>query len=369
MPTVPLFMKASHPDAWHQVRAPGGYEWWYFDAEDREHERQLVAILFEGFVFHPGYLRRYSQYRNAPTRHAPPVPSQYPAAYFVLYEQGRLRWQFMAQYAPDDFRAATDRAEVAVGPNMLRPRDDGSLELIFRGTPWELTWKGPKLLESSDVAASMRFIPRGSDAPLERIFLSRALARADHHWVIANPRCDVEATITHAGQTIAFRGRGYHDHNYGTGPLGPGLARWFWGRVLTDDGALTFHHAHPHDPSLTDEVYLIEADAAGMREIEVSRVTADWSGRTRVHLAYPRTIAFDDVLRLSNPRTIDVAPFYMRLIYDAEMRTSSAGRGGRREQALCEVAYPHRLRWPILGRMIEMSIDRRRAALKPRPGA
>ena len=364
MPTVPLYTHPPHPDAWHQVRAPGGYEWWYFDAEDREHDRQLVAILFQGFVFHPGYLRRYFKYRNAPTRHAPPVPSQYPAAYFALYETGALRWQFMTQYAPDQFRAATERAEVAVGPNLLLPREDGAMELSLRGTPWELTWQGPKLLDSSEVVASMRFIPRLPHAPLERIFLSRALAGANHQWVIANPRCDVEATITHANETIRFRGRGYHDHNYGTGPLGPGLARWFWGRALTDDGAFTFQHAHPHDPSLADEVQLIGADAAGVREIDVLRVSADWSGRTRVHLAYPRTIAFDDVLRLSNPRTIDVAPFYMRLIYDAELR----GAASRREEALCEIAYPHRLRWPILGRMIEMSIDRR-ALLTPRPGA
>ena len=39
----------------------------------------------------------------------------------------------------------------------------------------------------------------------------------------------------------------------------------------------------------------------------------------------------------------------MRLIYAAD-------HGGT---AFCEIAYPHRLRWPVLGRMIEMSIDKR----------
>ena len=46
-------------DAWHQVRSPGGYEWWYFDTQDAAQELQIVAILFEGFAFHPGYLRSY----------------------------------------------------------------------------------------------------------------------------------------------------------------------------------------------------------------------------------------------------------------------------------------------------------------------
>ena len=32
---------------------------------------------------------------------------------------------------------------------------------------------------------------------------------------------------------------------------------------------------------------------------------------------------------------------------------------GERTTAFCELAYPHRVRWPILGRMIEMSFDKR----------
>jgi len=58
-----------------------------------------------------------------------------------------------------------------------------------------------------------------------------------------------------------------------------------------------------------------------------------------------------DALELSNPRLIDSSPFYLRMIFDASCR-------GRPAQAFCEVAYPHRLRWPILGRMIEMSVGK-----------
>ena len=50
---------------------------------------------------------------------------------------------------------------------------------------------------------------------------------------------------------------------------------------------------------------------------------------------------------------IDSSPFYLRIMYDASLRGTQCGR------AFCEVAYPHRLRWPVLGRMIEMSIDKR----------
>ncbi|MGH7178959.1 MAG: hypothetical protein ACREJC_16400, partial [Tepidisphaeraceae bacterium] len=132
----------------------------------------------------------------------------------------------------------------------------------------------------------------------------------------------------------------------------PGLKRWLWGRMLGSDSCVTFHFARPRDRDLPDEVHLVEAENGGIRQVPIARVTADWSRRTPVLLAYPDSVRFDDVLNLSNPRVIDSSPFYMRLAYDADHRR-------RRGNALCEIAYPHRLRWPILGRMIEMSIDKR----------
>jgi carotenoid 1,2-hydratase len=349
---VALYTPPAHADAWHQVRAPGGYEWWYFDADDVEHDRHMVAILFDGFVFHPGYLRAYFRYRRNPTRMPPPLPQDFRCAYFVLYEAGRIRWQFMTQLPTIDFRAATDRPEVSIGPNRMW-QEQGSLHLQLRGTPWHLTWRGPRRDDSHHLEAEFSFTPRHAHAPAERIFLSRELAGAEHHWVIANPLCDVRGTVRVGADSLAFGGRGYHDHNYGTGPLGPGLQRWLWGRALPvdDDSACTFHFARPRDRSLADEVHLVEVSRQAMTETPIRRVSCDWSLRTGTRLAYPAQLRMDDVLELRNPRLIDSAPFYMRLKYDALLR-------GRRAAALCEIACPHRLRWPVLGRMIEMSIDR-----------
>jgi carotenoid 1,2-hydratase len=357
MPTLPLLIPTSVPDAAHQVTAPGGYEWWYFDAEDAANDRQIVAILFDGFVFHPGYLRAYARYFRNPTRTAPPLPSQYRCAYFVVYERGKILSQFMCQYPHADFRARTDRPDVVLGSNQFHLADDGSLNLRMRGRPWVLTWHGPKHLTSQTLAGEFLFKPRFAHAPMERTFLSRQMTGADHHWVIANPLCDVSGVIelfdAEVGKpkVIEFSGRGYHDHNYGTGPLGPGLKRWIWGRVLMNDRVSTFHFARPRDAALADEVHLVHGDAGGTREIAVAKVDADWSRRNALGLAYPAHMKLDDALELHNPRLIDSSPFYLRMIYEA----TCAGSNGT---AFCEVAYPHRLRVPILGRMIEMSIGR-----------
>jgi hypothetical protein len=262
----------------------------------------------------------------------------------------------MTQYPAEQFEARRDSRHVKMGPNRFTA-DENELKLWLGGTPWKPTALGPKLQTNTQLTANLSFKPRLHHAPDQREPFSRQLAGADHRWVIADPSCDCEgeiriATAGGADFTIPFRGRGYHDHNFGTGPIGPGIKQWFRGRMLLDDRSVTFQFAKPRDGQLKEEMRLIEVDSAGAHEIDVDKIELDWSKRTAAWLRYPTSANFQDVLRLENPRVIGSSPFNLRLSYDA---TFHAHRGS----AFCEVAYPHRLRWPVLGRMIEMSIDRR----------
>ena len=346
MTIVPMITPTNVADAWHAVTAPGGYEWWYFDAEDGD--VRVVAILFEGFVFHPGYLRAYGRYRRRPTRVAPPVPGDYPCAYFVVYRGNEVIGQFMARAAT--FSAAADRVDVAVGANRLTVDSDGALRLSLRGTPWVLTGRGPRTRVGQTLSAELTFRPQLGHPPMERTFFARGWSGADHRWVLANPLCDATGEIAITGGTepvrLSINGRGYHDHNYGTGPIGPGLRRWMWGRVLLDGHAVTFHLAQPREAA--DELHVVEADTFGVREVPCDGAAVHWSKVTGTGLRYPAAVRAG-VLSLRDPVMVEATPFYLRVAYAATVR----GVAGR---AFCEVAYPHRLRWPVLGRMIEMSI-------------
>ena len=160
MPTLPLLTPTSVPDAWHNVTAPGGYEWWYFDAHDVANDRQIVAILLDGFVFHPGYLRAYSWYQRFPTRVSPPLPRWFRCAYFAVYEHGRIVSQFMRQFPAADFVARNDRPDVVLGSNQFHRADDGTLNLRLRASPWKLTWRGPRQLTSQTLAGEFLFRSR-----------------------------------------------------------------------------------------------------------------------------------------------------------------------------------------------------------------
>ena len=363
MPTLPLYTPNAIADASHAVRAPGGYEWWYFDAEDAATDTQIVAIYLHGFVFHPGYLRAHARYVRRPTQTPPPLPDDFACMYLCVYRGGRILTQSMTQLPQQDYAAAIDRVDVRLGRSTLTQTDTG-LDLHVEDTPWQLTWQGPKTLIDRTLTADLTFRPTLPHPPQERTFLSRAMTGAEHHWVIAAPRCEVSGNVRVTGTngdaigSIPFTGVGYHDHNYGTAPLGPGLSKWFWGRAITDDGVVTFHYALPRGGALPAESHLVIADGTSVNDSD-ARPRIAFDRRTNLGLPYPSRAEWPGVLTLSEPRVIDASPFYLRLQYTADVK-------GRRGTAFCEAAYPHRLRWPILGRMIEMSIDKR--VTVPSPG-
>jgi len=351
MAEVKLLDLTAAPDGWHNVAAPGGYEWWYFNAEDSAADRQIVAILFQGFAFHPGYLRAHARYRRNPTKVPPALPRDYPCAYLVVYGKGKIAHQFLTQYKPAAFTGATDKPEVTVGPNSLRS-NNGAYELSLAGTPWRLTWKGPRQSVGQTLSATLRFTPTFQHSPMERTFLSREMTGADHHWVLASPHCRVSGVIQPpGGSPIEFSGVGYHDHNYGTGPIGPGLLRWAWGRAIFDDRTLAFHVAVPKDPSLPIERHMLSADAQSFTALPAVP-TIDWANRSSCGIRYPSIVRFENMLTLSQPRVIDASPFFLRLQYEAHA-------GAQRGSAFCEVVKPSRLRLPVVGRLIERSIEKK----------
>ena len=302
MPTLPLFTLPNRcADASHRVRSPGGYEGWCFHAEDAATDTRIIAGLIEGSPFHTAYLNKYRAYRAAPTRRAPPVPSDFPCAYAAVYRGGKVVGRFLSQHAAGSLVASIDELNVRLGPNVMRR-----------------TREGYQVEMSEGVSAKLKFTPLRQDNEWEGPFPSREVTGADHRWVIAAPLCEVSGSVG----AVAFNGRGYHDHQYGTGPLATGLRRWMRGHVILQQRAIAFAVAEARDGAI--EGKWVVADAGGIEE----RTGGSWvvEGKT----PYPRTVRCGDELTLSNPQIMDSSEKVMRVVYSVQA-------GGERGTALCEV--------------------------------
>ena len=314
MPTIPLFTQPAHADDPHDVRAPGGYEWWYLDAEDERHDRRVVAVVFDGFAFHPRYVRAFARYRRSPTRVAPPQPGMYPCAWLALYERGVLRRQVLT----------------------LRP----GAGVTRRGDGIEMS------VSAAQLSARLVLARRREHAPVEL-----PLRGAAHRWIVAAPLCNAEGSIRCEGQDVSFAGRGYGEHQYGTRPFALDVARWFRGRVLFDDAVYAFQLVRASGGA-TDEAHLIEETASGLTVIPVKRASCEWSRTPRASVACPERVTLDDAVQLHNPRVLNASAFHARIVYDAVCR------GARCGEALCDAVHPARLHLPLVGRLIEKAIDR-----------
>ena len=340
MPTLPLYTPADVPNASHRVIAPGGYETWHFDAESTSGDVRLAAVLGVGWPLDSSYLRRYLRYRRRPTRRPPPVPAECPFAHFAAYEGARLLAEFTASADPAEFAASPHEPAVRVGGNELVREPDGALSVRLRGLASRSAATGSG---GGCLSAQLVFRPLLPHPPFETALLGPQVSSDLHRWVIAAPSCQVSGSVTlspdggdgsRAGaREIDFRGRGSHDHRYGTGPLGATLRRWASGHAFLGDTAYAFHVARPLDRGLDDDVRVVRCDDGGVRPISEVPSHVDWrAGQARQ--SYPNELDCGGRLCLVRPRVIDAAGGRVRLQYLA------SDDGGRSGTAWCEVASP-----------------------------
>jgi hypothetical protein len=349
MPTLPLYTPADTPDASHRVLAPGGYETWRFDAEAAGGDVRIAAVLGLGWPLDANYLRRYLRYRRRPTRRPPPVPAEHPFAHVWAYEGGRLLAEFRTYADPAEYAASPHEPAVKVAGNEFVRERDGSLSLRLRGVVSRSQAAGGG---GGSLSAQLVFRPLLPHPPLETSWLAPHGSPVLHGWVIAAPLCQVSGTValTPAGgdgsrgaaREIDLRGRGYHDHSYGTAPPAAALRRWARGHAFLGDATYAFHLARPIDRARGDEVHLARCDAGGVRTIDASPSRIVWSTGRGLQ-RYLEQFDCDARLRLARPRVIDASGGRVRLLYDASDDRGETGT------AYVEVDAPER-RVPAFGR-------------------
>ncbi len=319
MHTIPLWLRAPRTgaDACHRMRVPGGYESWWFDAEDQSGQTRVIANFSMGAPFARTYLKPYRRYRLRPTANLPPLPREHSQIEFEVID-GKRRF-FSSTTTPLD---VLDGADDGTGAGAFRFRQlpDETIQLEMD----DGTGNSANLIFRTHVISP----PRVIDLKTSDGFL--------HRWILSRPMCEVTGEVRTAAngpnpaRVHTFSGRGYHDHRVGTGPLGLSAKRWLWGRVfIEDDRAIVFQLIRPRDGRV-DDVQLLHVAGHEVEPVSAEAPQVSFGDRVRTWFVQP--ISFGEFLRLDRPRMLHYGAAYW-MAFDAHIT-------GRKDpaQALCIIA-------------------------------
>lgn len=298
-------------EIWHDMQEPGSYEWWYFDAEDKDSALSVVIIWFAGFPFSPYYMNRYEEWKNRVTPH-PPLPSDYSGFSFKLYEKNREILNFIKEGSNGLFEG--DRRNIGVRFEKNRFTYD-DLKDEYR---LDIEFSFPARFR--EVKASLVF--RGC----RRVVYDKknsAEAVSEHQWLLSVPRADVEGAIDifdkqkNTVRTIPVKAVGYHDHNSGLVPMQEHISRWYWGRAFSKRFNLIYYlifYKNTHSKPLA--LLMLLDNESGENTFLDRVIISERNFRrglfsplhSRILELYHENIR----LKIDHRQVLDAGPFYLR---------------------------------------------------------
>ena len=184
---------------------PGGYRWWYIDAESDDGRFGLTVIAFIGSVFSPYYK---ASGRGFPENHV--------SLNVALYGPRGRRWA-MTERGQGALRR--DRTTLQIGPSALHWDGNGlTIEIDEKNALLPRAVRG-RIRVTPEVLGQRRF---------------RLDPQGRHVWEPVAPRSRVD--VAFSDPDIAWGGQGYFDANHGSEPLESGFADWQWSRAHLSGG-------------------------------------------------------------------------------------------------------------------------------------
>ena len=333
-------------DVWHNLQEPGSYEWWYFDAEDREQGLSLVCIWFVGFAFSPYYMEHYLNWRK--TGSDPPKALDYAAFSFQLYENGRESVNFIKEGHASLFESSGNDIEGRFEDNRFYYDSHKQAYVL------EIAFDFPARRQK--VTAKLIFSVRHNYS--YRKFDANNNGKVPHHeWLLTLPRADVsgslilEDTLKKRSRTITVRARGYHDHNLGLMPMHEYINTWYWGRAFSDKYDLVYYVIFFKNSGYKPLALCMLQDNVTRKLTVHDGLGVEASGLRRGLFAplHSRSLRFareDFRIDIDQKQVLDSGPFYLR--YGSDIVFRRDGQDPVELRGISEFLNPGRLKLPVL---------------------
>ena len=318
-----MFILSPSADNFHNVTAPGAYEWTYFDGLSEDGEWAFVAIWFRGIPMSPYYTAAIDRHLANPSRPAPD-PEDYSAFNFNIYHRGRCIYYALHERPRDLWSGSTSTPDVRLAGNTMHAgtgKDGSRIYLLAIDTA--RSWQRSRVVGDIRIE-SPRFDLAGLGSTYEP-------GSEGHFWVPAalDGRFNAQLDLWKRGRGVdklRFTGRAYHDRNFGTRPLHHLEGQWQWGRVHSERDLFVYFMLPAQsagDPPFGTLLYLRDgALVASESEVQQENAPgrAHWTG-----LPYPTLVAAEGSsgrlgFRAVPRRALDSGPFYHRFLSDVTVR-------------------------------------------------
>ncbi len=250
-------------NAVHRVEGRTYLEWWYFD-----------AILESGHVV-VGFLQ------------ASELLSRKPGVELHIYQPSGEKLSVIRPYEKSDLQISTETCDVRVGEN----RATASYPAGRGGLPvYDLH------IAEGNLEAKLTF---RAEVAGWRPGEGKTIYGTSGYfaWIVPIPRAHVQGTIRIDDKTMAVKGIGYHDHNWGTADMRKILTHWYWGRIYAEDFTLIYAYVRTNRrfSNLCSKPLMIA------HKDRVIRSTGQWDLREgelvfneRANRSYPRDVTIEE---------------------------------------------------------------------------
>jgi len=344
-------------DVWHDLKEAGSYEWWYFDATDEDQNCSFVAVWYSGFPFSPYYSNRYTQWKaNGANGNGFPNPLEHTALSFHFYQDGTEVINFIKEGGSHLFKSSTEK------PYAKFEKNDFFYDENEHSYVLTLDFEMPSRKKSVKAEVRFRVCPV---QPVENIS-DYSAGESNHSWLLAAPKADVFGRfeiydgVKNRLAMVDFKGKGYHDHNYGTIPINTDIENWYWGRAHSHDIDLVYYIISYKNQAQEPFIFLMATDRDDVLVLE-NRLQLSQSDR-EPNFFVPR---YSKTLRLSNQeleftvqhqKGLDIGPFYLR--FESSFHLALQGKPPIELHGISEFLHPDRVNAGVIRHLIKSKIWR-----------